>query len=89
MSQDRPALAASTIRTSSRSAVTGFEKDFDFFGMVRADMALLRQMPGIIDAAPMQQVPLSGSGSSTRFYSLPDKKGENSPANTFAPTNTA
>jgi putative ABC transport system permease protein len=31
----------------------------------------------------MQQVPLSGSGNSTLFYSLPDKKGENSPANTF------
>ena len=33
--------------------------------------------------ARCQQVPLSGSGSSIRFYSLPDKKGENSPANTF------
>jgi putative ABC transport system permease protein len=64
--------------------VTAYEKDHDFLGMVRADMALLRQMPGIVDAAPMQQVPLSGSGNSTLFYSLPDKKGENSPANTFA-----
>jgi putative ABC transport system permease protein len=26
--------------------VEGFEKDFDFIGMVRDDMALLRQMPG-------------------------------------------
>lgn len=60
-------------------SVTGFEKDFDFFGMVRADMAMLRDMPGIIDAAPMSQIPLSGGGSSTMFYSLPDKKGENSP----------
>ena len=46
-------------------SVTGFEKDFDFQGMVREDMALLRQMPGVVDAAPIQQVPLSGSGSST------------------------
>jgi putative ABC transport system permease protein len=64
--------------------VTAYEKDYDFFGMVRADMAMLRQMSGIIDAAPMQQVPLSGSGNSSLFYSLPNKKGENSPANTFA-----
>jgi putative ABC transport system permease protein len=63
--------------------VEGFEKDFDFIGMVRADMALLRQMPGVIDAAPMQQVPLSGSGSSSGYYSLPDKKGKDSPANIF------
>ena len=64
-------------------SVEGFEKDFDFLAMVRADMALLRQMPGVIDAAPMQQVPLSGSGSSSGYYSLPDKKGKESPANTF------
>src|SRR5687767_12152050 len=63
--------------------VTSFEPDHDYLGMVRADMALLRQMPGIVDAAPMNQVPLSGSGNSTLFYSLPDKKGENAPANTF------
>jgi putative ABC transport system permease protein len=64
--------------------VTAYEKDADFLGMVREDMAMLRKMPGIVDAAPMQQVPLSGSGNSSLFYSLPDKKGENSPANTFA-----
>ena len=61
-------------------SATGFEKDYDFFGMVREDLALMRQMPGVVDAAPIQQVPLSGSGSSTGFYSLPDKKGEESPA---------
>ena len=61
----------------------GFEKDFDFVAMVRADMALLRQMPGVIDAAPISQVPLSGSGSSSGYYSLPDKKGKDSPANIF------
>lgn len=60
-------------------SVTGFEKNFDFFAMVRADMAMLRDMPGIIDAVPINQIPLSGGGSSTMFYSLPDKKGENSP----------
>ena len=64
--------------------VTGFEKDFDFQAMVRDDMALLRQMPGIVDAAPIRQVPLSGSGSSTGFFSLPNQKGEESPANYYA-----
>jgi len=62
---------------------TGFEKNFDFKAMVRDDLALLRRMPGVVDAAPMNQVPLTGSGSSTGFYSLPDKKGEESPANYF------
>lgn len=61
----------------------GFEKDFDFQAMVREDLALMRQMPGVIDAAPMQQLPLSGGGSSSGFYSLPDKKGEESPGNIF------
>jgi putative ABC transport system permease protein len=51
--------------------------------MLREDMALLRRLPGVVDAAPMQQVPLSGSGNSNLFYSLPNKKGETSPANTF------
>jgi putative ABC transport system permease protein len=64
-------------------SATGFEKDFNFKAMVRDDLAMLRQMPGIIDAAPMQQVPLSGNGSSSGFFSLPDKKGEQSPANIF------
>lgn len=63
--------------------VQGFEKDFDFIAMVRDDMALLRHMPGVVDAAPMSQVPLSGSGSSSGYYSLPDKKGKDSPANIF------
>jgi len=63
--------------------VEGFEKDFDFVAMVRADMAVLRQLPGVIDAAPISQVPLSGSGSSSGYYALPDKKGKDSPANIF------
>ena len=62
---------------------TGFEKDFVFKAMVREDLALLRQMPGIVDVAPMRQIPLSGSGSSTHFFAQPDKKGEDSSANIF------
>jgi putative ABC transport system permease protein len=64
-------------------SVEGFDKDFDFHAMERDDMALLRQMPGVIDATPISHVPLSGGGNSSGFYSLPDKKGKDSPANTF------
>lgn len=64
-------------------SATGFEKDFDFFAMVREDLAVIRQMPGVIDAAPINQIPLSGGGSSGGFYSLPDKKGVHVPANYF------
>jgi putative ABC transport system permease protein len=63
--------------------VTSYEKDYDFLGMVKADMDLLRRMPGVVDATPISQMPLSGSGSSTAFYSQPNKKGENSPANYY------
>jgi putative ABC transport system permease protein len=64
-------------------SATGFEKGFDFPAMVRADLDLMRQMPGVIDAAPTSHVPLSGSGSSSSFFSLPNEKGEESPANMF------
>jgi putative ABC transport system permease protein len=64
-------------------SVTGFEKDFDFQAMVREDMAMLRQMPGVVDASPISHLPLSGGGSSSNYYSLPDKKGKDSPANRF------
>jgi putative ABC transport system permease protein len=61
----------------------GFEKGFDFSAMVRDDLALMRQMPGVVDAAPMRQIPLSGGGNSSQFFSLPDKKGKESPANIY------
>jgi putative ABC transport system permease protein len=61
----------------------GFEKGFDFPAMQRDDLALMRQMPGVVDAAPMKQIPLSGSGNSSNFFALPDKKGKESPANIY------
>jgi putative ABC transport system permease protein len=64
-------------------AAQGFDKDFNFQAMVRDDMALIRQLPGVIDATPISQIPLSGGGSSSGFYSLPEKKGKDSPANLF------
>lgn len=59
-------------------SVTAFEKDFDFFAMIRDDMAMLRALPGVIDATPINQIPLSGGGSSTHFFAQPEKKGEDS-----------
>ena len=77
------APAASTIRTSSRSRPPASRRTSIFRRWCAPTSTLMRQMPGIIDAAPIQQVPLSGSGSSSGFYSLPNEKGEESPANTF------
>ena len=48
--------------------VTGFEKNFDFQAMVRDDMAMLRQMPGIVDAAPIRQVPLTPIPTRTSIF---------------------
>ena len=42
--------------------MTSYEKDYDFLGMVRDDMTVIRQMPGIVDATPIFQVPLPDSG---------------------------
>jgi putative ABC transport system permease protein len=63
--------------------ITGFGKDFNFEAMVKSDMDMLRRMPGVIDATPTQQVPLSGSGSSTRMYTEPNEKGNSEPVNYF------
>ena len=63
--------------------VTGFGEGFNFHDMVRSDMDLLRRMPGVIDATPASQVPLSGGGSSTRMYTEPNEKGDSEPVNYF------
>jgi len=59
--------------------LTGFGKDFNFESMVREDMVMLRRIPGVIAATPTPQVPLSGSGSSTQFFSQPNEKGNKEP----------
>ncbi|HTU67027.1 MAG TPA: FtsX-like permease family protein [Steroidobacteraceae bacterium] len=63
--------------------VTGFGKDFNFHDMVRSDMDLLRRLPGIVDATNSPQVPLSGGGSSSRYYTEPGEKGRSEPVNYF------
>jgi putative ABC transport system permease protein len=64
-------------------AATAFEKDYDFKAMVRDDLAMLRALPNVVNATPMNQIPLSGSGSSSQFFSQPNEKGEKTPANLF------
>jgi putative ABC transport system permease protein len=59
--------------------ISGFGKDFKFHDVVREDMDLIRRMPGVAAAAPTPQVPLSGSGSSTQFYTEPNEKGKREP----------
>jgi len=59
--------------------VTGFGKDFKFHTMVRDDMAMLRRIPGVVAATPSPQVPLSGSGSSTVYFTEPNEKGKKEP----------
>jgi putative ABC transport system permease protein len=63
--------------------VTGFGEGFNFHDMVRSDMDMVRKMPGVIDATPIPQVPLSGSGSSTRMFTQPNEKGDSEPVNHF------
>lgn len=63
--------------------VTGFGPGFNFHDMVRSDMDLLRNLPGVVDASPTPQVMLSGSGSSTRMYAEPNEKGKSEPVNYY------
>jgi putative ABC transport system permease protein len=63
--------------------ITGFGKDFNFEDMVKSDMDMLRKMPGVVDATSSPQVPLSGSGSSTRMFTEPNEKGDSEPVNYF------
>jgi putative ABC transport system permease protein len=65
---------------------TGYGQDFDFFGTFEADLATLRALPGVIAVTPINQVPLSGGGSSTQIYTAPGEKGVQAPANYFEVT---
>ncbi|MBV1910316.1 MAG: ABC transporter permease [Kangiellaceae bacterium] len=45
--------------------INSFGKNSDQESNIRADLELLRSLPGVVDAAPMNQIPLSGSGDSS------------------------
>jgi len=48
-------------------------QDYDMSAAVTADMQMLREMPGVVDAAPSNQIPLSGSGSSSGYHTKPNE----------------
>jgi len=45
--------------------INAFGENYDQESNIRADLELLRSLPGVVDAAPMNQIPLSGSGDSS------------------------
>jgi putative ABC transport system permease protein len=50
---------------------------------VREDLQLLRSLPGVVAATTINAVPLSGGGSSTRYFTEPGEKGKTSDVNYF------
>ncbi len=50
---------------------------------MREDMQLLRSLPGVVAATTINAVPLSGGGSSTRYFTEPGEKGKTSDVNYF------
>jgi len=50
---------------------------------MREDIDVLRALPGVIDATRINAIPLSGSGSSTMYYTEPGEKGREAPGNYY------
>jgi len=62
----------------------GFAKDFDHDASWRADLAVIRAIPGVKAASLISNIPLSGSGSSSGFEPKPGQDTtESVPANTY------
>lgn len=53
--------------------VRGFGEDFDVVDSVRNDLELVRSIPGVRAATVSNHVPLSGSGSGTGLWTMPDE----------------
>jgi putative ABC transport system permease protein len=62
---------------------TGFARDFDYAASLREDLAWLRSIPGVIGAAPISSVPLSGSASFTILSTKPTVPSEQDSVNYF------
>lgn len=56
--------------------VQGFGEDFDGHGMVQRDLDHIRSMPGVVDASPSNQIPLSGGGWGTGLRTELDRETE-------------
>ncbi len=50
---------------------------------MRGDIDLLRSLPGVVDATRINSIPLSGSGSSSVYYTEPGEKGREAPGNYY------
>jgi putative ABC transport system permease protein len=55
-------------------ASSGFGRNYDHEASMREDVEYLRSVPGVIGAAAMSWVPLSGGGSSSGYSIKPDAK---------------
>ncbi len=45
--------------------INAFGENYDLEANLRADLELIRSLPGVVSAAPMNQIPISGSGDSS------------------------
>lgn len=50
---------------------------------MREDLAVLRGLPGVVDATTVNAIPLSGGGSSTSIFTEPNEKGRRGDTNYF------
>lgn len=55
--------------------MAGFTKDFNLPSSVESDMAYLRSMHGVVSAAPVGSIPLSGDGGNGVLYAEPGQHG--------------
>ena len=53
---------------------SGFGEGYDALAQQKADLAILRQLPGVLDAAPTNSVPMSEGGWSTGVNLTPEQK---------------
>ena len=56
--------------------MTGYSPTYNPEAAIRDHLDQLRGIPGVVDAAPIQAVPLSGGGWSSTFDIVPDSKGK-------------
>lgn len=63
--------------------VRGFGADFDALDSVRSDIDLVKAIPGVVAATVSNHVPLSGSGSGTSLWTVPDDSIDPVPAGRY------
>ncbi|WP_444926715.1 ABC transporter permease [Microbulbifer sp. TRSA002] len=49
-------------------------QDYDTNGAIKADLSLLRDLPYVVNASITNQIPISGSGSASRYYNNPNQE---------------